>query len=353
MGGVDTLDQLLGTYQYPHKSQKWYHTVYHRVREVALVNGFILYRKASDLNKLDPKQFREAVIDGLLKNWQPSRKKVGRPSLLPELRLTEHHFPDKYENPKKLGPERAKLDLDDPPIERALGILWLVGDDTLGFKIKDLDRPKTKRGILSTVCSLFDPLGFAAPVALAARCLVQNLWKANLGWDEHLSEESLLKWRSWKSQLPSLSQLRIPRSYFLPDDDPRECKLQLHVFSDASEVGYGTSSYLRVENTDGRVHCTFVMGKARNAPVKFVSIPRLELQAAVLATPMCKMLREELELNIDRTFLWTDSEIVLHYLKNDKRRLQTFVANRVEEIKEHSLVQDWNHVPGTLNPAGE
>ena len=66
---------------------------------------------------------------------------------------------------------------------------------------------------------------------------------------------------------------------------------------------------------------------------------------------MCKMLRDELELNIDRTLLWTDSEIVLHYLKNEKRRLQTFVANRVEEIKEHSPVHDWNHVPGTSNPA--
>ena len=100
MGGVDTLDQLLGTYQYPHKSQKWYHTIYHRVREVALVNGFIVYRKAHEINKLDPKQFRQAVIDGLLKNWQPPPKKVGRPSLLPELHLTERHFPDKYENPK-------------------------------------------------------------------------------------------------------------------------------------------------------------------------------------------------------------------------------------------------------------
>ena len=66
---------------------------------------------------------------------------------------------------------------------------------------------------------------------------------------------------------------------------------------------------------------------------------------------MCKMLRDELDLNIDRTLLWTDSEIVLHYLKNEKRRLQTFVTNRVEEIKEHSPVHDWNHVPGTLNPA--
>ena len=93
------------------------------------------------------------------------------------------------------------------------------------------------------------------------------------------------------------------------------------------------------------------MGKARNAPVKFVSIPRLELQAAVLATRVCKMLREELGLNIDRTFLCTDSEIVLHYLKNEKRRLQTSVANRVEKIKEHSPVHYWSHVPGTLNPA--
>ena len=74
--------------------------------------------------------------------------------------------------------------------------------------------------------------------------------------------------------------------------------------------------------------------------MKFVSIPRLELPSAVLATRMFKILREELELNISRTYLWTDSEIVLHYLRNEKRRLQTFVANRVEEIKEHTLVED-------------
>ena len=101
MGGVDMLDQLLGTYQYPHKSQKWYHTIYHRVCEVALVNGYILYKKASALNKLDAKQFREQFIDGLLKNWDPPPQNVGHPSLLAtKLHLTEHHFPDKYENPK-------------------------------------------------------------------------------------------------------------------------------------------------------------------------------------------------------------------------------------------------------------
>ena len=65
------------------------------------------------------------------------------------------------------------------------------------------------------------------------------------------------------------------------------------------------------------------MGKARNAPVKFTSIPRLELQAAVLSTRLNKMLQEELELNIDKTYFWTDSEIVLHFLKNEKRQFQT------------------------------
>ena len=95
------------------------------------------------------------------------------------------------------------------------------------------------------------------------------------------------------------------------------------------------------------------MGKVRNAPVKFTSIPRLELQAAVLSTRINKTLREELDLNIQSTTYWTDSEIVLHYLKNEKRRFQTFVANRVQEIRENSRPTEWNHVPGTLNPADD
>ena len=92
-----------------------------------------------------------------------------------------------------LSKQGLDLDFEDPPIERALGILWYVGDDTLGFKIRCLDRPETKRGILLTVCSFFDPLGFAALVPLAARCLVQDLWKANVGWDEPLREEILAR----------------------------------------------------------------------------------------------------------------------------------------------------------------
>ena len=98
-------------------------------------------------------------------------------------------------NDKRSKPD-LNLDLDELPIERALGIRWSVEDDMLGFEIRSLVRPEIKRGILSTVCSLFDPLGVAAPVALSARRLVQDLWKANIGWDEPLSEEFLSKCRA-------------------------------------------------------------------------------------------------------------------------------------------------------------
>ena len=125
-------------------------------------------------------------------------------------------------------------------------------------------------------------------MALSARRLAQDLWKANIDWNEPLSKEFLSRWRAWNTQLLLFSELSIPRSYFLSGDDLRQCKLQLHVFSDASEIGYGASSFLRSEHPDGRVHCAFIIGKARNAPVKFVSIPRLELQAATLVTRMFK-----------------------------------------------------------------
>ena len=245
---------------------------------------------------------------------------------------------------------KLNLELDELPVERALGVCWFIESDELGFEIKKLHCPETKQGIFSTVCSLYDPLGFATPVTLAARSLIQDLWRAKVNWDEPLDDNLLGRWRSWNAQLPSLSELRIPRIYFLPETEFSECQMQLHIFS---EIAYGTSSYLREKYPDGTIHCSFVMGKVRNAPVKFTSIPRLELQAAVLPTSINKTLREELDLNIQSTTYWTDSEIVLHYLKNEKCCFQTFVANRVEEIRENLCLTEWNHVPGTLNPTDD
>ena len=115
--------------------------------------------------------------------------------------------------------------LNEFPVERALGVRWFVETDELGFELKNLNCPETKHGILSAVCSLYDPLRFAAPVALTARALIQDMWKAKLDWDQPLEEHFLNRWRSWTNQLSSLSELHIPRCYFPSGVDPRKYRL--------------------------------------------------------------------------------------------------------------------------------
>ena len=136
------------------------------------------------------------------------------------------------------------------------------------------------RGVLSTICSVFDPLNLAAPVMLPAKQIMQELWRMKKTWDQPLDGELLQRWLLWKNNLPLLANVEVPRCYFSRRDH-EGATLQLHHFCDASEVGYGTSSYLRITYPDGTVECAFVMGKLRNAPIKPVSIPRLELQGAL------------------------------------------------------------------------
>ena len=100
-------------------------------------------------------------------------------------------------------------------------------------------------------------------------------------------------------------------------ETPSEDQLLTHHFSDASECGYGQATYLRMVNDLEEVHCCLVFGKSRVAPVKYVSIPRLELTAATLSVKVSKMLREELDIQISSEVFWTDSQVVLGYINND------------------------------------
>ena len=110
-------------------------------------------------------------------------------------------------------------------------------------------------------------------------------------------------------------------------------------------------SYLRIVDDGGIAHCSFVLGKSRVAPLKVMSIPRLELTAAVVAVKLNRLIRNELEYPIDDTIFWTDSSMVLQYIRNESRRFQTFVANRVAMIHEESTPKQWRHVNTASNPA--
>ncbi|CAH1277471.1 TRAF3 [Branchiostoma lanceolatum] len=192
------------------------------------------------------------------------------------------------------------LDLDKMPVERTLGMLWNVQTDMLGFRNVDKDKPATKRGILSTVSSMYDPLGLIAPATLHPKLILQDLCREKKTWDERIPEKHVKSWQKWEAELPLLSRRFEVDRCVKPVGFGDPTSVQLHHFADASESGYGTASYIRLENQDGRVHCALLMGKARVAPLKKVTIPRLELNAAVVAVRVDSMLKRELDLKTTR-----------------------------------------------------
>jgi len=244
------------------------------------------------------------------------------------------------------------LDFGNAPIERALGVQWCVSSDTFGFSIVVKDRPATRRGILSVVSSVYDTLGFIFPFILSAKILLQDLCWEKLNWDDKIPDEDLQRWKSWLETLLKLEQFSVDRC-LKPPDFGEVISSQLHYFSDASEVAYGAVVYLRLVKASGVFHCSFVIGKSRLSPLKPVTIPRLELSAAVLSIRLDRMILEEIKVAVDESVYWTDSTCVLRYIENEEKRFQTFVANRVAAIREQSLLSKWRYVETKLNPADD
>ena len=120
--------------------------------------------------------------------------------------------------------------------------------------------------------------------------------------------------------------------------------VQLHIFSDGSRVGCRAVAFLRFVNACGRIHCIFVMGKARLAPIHEITIPRLELTAAVISVKLSQIIREELETKIDQVNYWTDSMTVLKCINNDTKRFHVFESNRLTIIRSTSSPSEWRYV---------
>ncbi|KAL7874304.1 hypothetical protein SRHO_G00052740 [Serrasalmus rhombeus] len=248
--------------------------------------------------------------------------------------------------------EIKDLDLDQHSlaIKRALGVQWCIQSDQFKFQVNIEQKPLTRRGILSTMSSVYDPLGMLSPVILPARNILQELCRLRIGWDDAVPEHHAQQWTKWIEELQQLTDFGVTRC-FKPPEFGKAVQAQLHHFCDACETGYGTVTYLVQKNSSNQVHCSFVLGKARVAPLKPTTIPRLELTAAALAVKVDVMLKKELQLQLADSKFWMDSTAVLKYIANEKIRFKTFVANRIAIILQASNVHQWSYVNTQLNPA--
>ena len=256
------------------------------------------------------------------------------------------------ESDKADGVKELDLDLDSLPLERALGVQWCIESDCFQFNIVLQDKPCTTRGILSTISSIFDPLGFVTLLLLDGKSILQELCRLNISWDDPIPDDIKIKWEKWRADLLNLQQISISRCY-KPENFGPVVPTEPHHFSDASVKGYHQCGYVRMIDEQQRIHCTLVIGKSRVAPLTPVTVPRLELTATVYSGKISQQLRHRLSYHIDQEYFWTDSNVVLGYISNESRRFHVFVANRVQEIQNSTSVEQWNHVESKQNPADE
>ena len=243
------------------------------------------------------------------------------------------------------------LDKGKLPSVKTLGVLWSPQTDEFMFSFNCPDEgfEITKRSFLKKIASLFDPLGLLMPFTIRGRILLQRIWESGLGWDQPLSQTLRKEVEAWFVELPSLIDIRIPRC--LRDANELDTHVTLHAFADASINAYGAVVYARHKYADGHVVSRLVASKARVAPLQAMSVPRLELMAAMVALKLTESLGQTLEIPRKDWQFWSDSMDVLHWIRGHSRHFKPFVANRVGEIQLATDPAQWRFIPTQSNPA--
>lgn len=233
--------------------------------------------------------------------------------------------------------------------QKTLGIYWNCRDDSLSYKIKPIESSSvtTKREMLSKLASVYDPLGLISPVIIKMKILFQQLWSISLDWNDPIPDPINTQWISLINELESLKNIKIPRKILLD----KSIKIELIGCADASQTAYGAVIYLKSYNKINDNNVQLFVAKSRVAPLKQLSIPKLELLAAQLLAQLTTKVKDIISYQIDKTYLFTDSQVVLAWLQKKPENWQSYVAHRVSVIQKLTNVNDWYHIKGCENPA--
>ena len=232
--------------------------------------------------------------------------------------------------PEYLKDEKMNQEIiEDQRFTKILGMEWNSELDAFRPLIypMSLDKFPTKRNLVSEMAKIYDILGLCSPTIIKMKILLQRVWEHGTGWDEPVPHKVETAWNRWRRELPALRDQLVPRYCFKYNDAVKTC--ELHRFCDALESAYAAVVYLKSENESGEVHLALIAAKAKVAPVKRQTIPRLELCGALILARLLRHCAKVLKVNLESVYAWLDSLVVLSWLSGNPRRFKTFVGNRV------------------------
>ncbi|XP_055907234.1 uncharacterized protein LOC129942362 [Eupeodes corollae] len=243
--------------------------------------------------------------------------------------------------------ELSPVDFEESNSVKVLGLQWCPSRDIFSYKVKlNLVNSCTKRHILSDASKIFDPLGFLAPIVIGVKILLQELWRKQINWDEEVPDSLSQQWNNIRNELHIVENFAIPRIMLQNKNE-----WELHGFCDASLDAYAAVVYCRNIKPNNSISVTLVAAKSKVAPLKVLPLPRLELCGALLLVRLLNKIKISLQEPEVKTFAWTDSSIVLHWLAAPPKNWSVFIGNRTSEILTSLPIKSWNHVRSASNPA--
>ncbi|GFS56226.1 integrase catalytic domain-containing protein [Trichonephila inaurata madagascariensis] len=166
---------------------------------------------------------------------------------------------------------------------------------------------------------------------------MQKVWLLGIEWDESLPDDIISLWADWCEEVSQLTDFSMPRCYFSDLLVNNFKTLELHLFSDGirhmdGTKAYGTVAYLRVTSSNKEILTSFVASKNRIAPLKTLTLPRLELMGALLSARLSSNVLKALKLDIPCVF-WTGSKITYFWVRGQPEKFKPFIKNRIQEIQ--------------------
>lgn len=230
---------------------------------------------------------------------------------------------------------------------KVLGVWWKTEPDIFTFSLKfarlqeDIlmgTQMPTKRELLRLLMSIFDPVGFLAHYLVKLKIPFQEVWRQSVDWDEVIPEHLHGSWKEWLLLIPRVQDIEIPRCYSAMSIG-KDMSIQLHIFVDASEQAMAAVAFFRICDGDS-VNVNIVGAKTKVSPRIPMSIPRMELHAAVIGARLAALITQGHKFKIVGRVLWSDSRTVLSWLQSDARRYNQFVMYRIGEIREKTQLSE-------------